>query len=112
MCACVLSHGQLCNPMDCNLPGPFVHGIPRQEYWSGLPFSPPELVRGPLIFKVIIDIVGLKYIIFVTVLSSLHLFIVIPPIFFLIFMSLRILIDSILFPLDLSISKAHFQLLP
>jgi len=24
--------------MDCSLPSSFVHGIPRQEYWSGLPF--------------------------------------------------------------------------
>ena len=28
----------LCNPMDCSPPGSLVHGIPRQEYWSGLPF--------------------------------------------------------------------------
>ena len=28
----------LCDPMDCSLPGSSVHGIPRQEYWSGLPF--------------------------------------------------------------------------
>ena len=24
--------------MDCSPPGSLVHGIPRQEYWSGLPF--------------------------------------------------------------------------
>ena len=24
--------------MDCSPPGPSLHGIPRQEYWSGLPF--------------------------------------------------------------------------
>ena len=27
----------LCDPMDCSLPGSSVHGISRQEYWSGLP---------------------------------------------------------------------------
>ena len=48
----------LCNPMDCSLPGSSVHGFlqskktiahqaplslgfSRQEYWSGLPCSPP-----------------------------------------------------------------------
>ena len=30
----------LCNPMDCSLPGSSVHGIPREEYWSGLPCPP------------------------------------------------------------------------
>ena len=30
----------LCNPMDCSLPGLFIHGISRQ-YWSELPFSSP-----------------------------------------------------------------------
>ena len=28
----------LCDPMDCSLPGCFIHWISRQEYWSGLPF--------------------------------------------------------------------------
>ena len=27
--------------MDCSLPGSYVHGIARQEYWSGLPFPSP-----------------------------------------------------------------------
>ena len=31
----------LCNPMDCVSPGSSVHGIPRQEYWIGLPFPSP-----------------------------------------------------------------------
>ena len=26
------------DPMDCSLPVSSDHGIPRQEYWSGLPF--------------------------------------------------------------------------
>ena len=30
----------LCNPVDCSPPGSSVHGIPRQEYWSGLPCTP------------------------------------------------------------------------
>ena len=31
----------LCDPMDCSLLGFSVHGISRQEYWSGLPYPPP-----------------------------------------------------------------------
>ena len=27
--------------MNCSLPGSSVHGIPRQEYWGGLPFPSP-----------------------------------------------------------------------
>ena len=27
----------LSDPMDCSLPGSFVHGFSRQEYWSGVP---------------------------------------------------------------------------
>ena len=41
VCACVLSrfsHVRLWDPMDCSPPGSSVQGIPRQEYWSGLPF--------------------------------------------------------------------------
>ena len=37
----------LCNSMDCSLPGSSVHGIPRQEYWSGLPFPPPGDLPNP-----------------------------------------------------------------
>ena len=33
--------------MDCSLPGSSVHGFPRQEYWSGLPFSSPEDLPDP-----------------------------------------------------------------
>ena len=32
----------LCDPVNCSLPGSSVHGFPRQEYWSGLPFPSPE----------------------------------------------------------------------
>ena len=30
-----------CNAMNCSPPGFSVHGISRQEYWSGLPFPSP-----------------------------------------------------------------------
>ena len=30
-----------CNPVDCSPPGPSVLGFSSQEYWSGLPCSPP-----------------------------------------------------------------------
>ena len=35
------------NSMDYSLPGSSVHGIFRQEYWSGLPFLPPEDLPDP-----------------------------------------------------------------
>ena len=37
----------LCDPMDCSPPGSSVHGIFRQEYWSGLLFSPPGDFPNP-----------------------------------------------------------------
>ena len=30
-----------CDLVDCSLPGSFLHGFSRQEYWSGLPFPSP-----------------------------------------------------------------------
>ena len=33
--------------MDCSLPGSSVHGISRQEYWSGLPFPSPGDLPDP-----------------------------------------------------------------
>ena len=33
----------LCYPMDCSLSGSSIHGISRQEYWSGLPFPSPGI---------------------------------------------------------------------
>jgi len=42
----------LCDPVDSSPPGPSVHGISRQEYWSGLPcpspgdFPDPGIKRG------------------------------------------------------------------
>ena len=38
----MLNRVQLCSPMDCSPPGSSVHGIPRQEYWSGIP-TPGDL---------------------------------------------------------------------
>ena len=35
------SSGTLCDPRDCSPPGSSVHGISKQEYWSGLPCHPP-----------------------------------------------------------------------
>ena len=36
-----------CDLMDCSLLGSSVHGIPRQEYWSGLPFPSPGDLLDP-----------------------------------------------------------------
>ena len=41
VCVCVISHFYLCDPIDCSPPGSSIHGISRQEYWSGLPFPTP-----------------------------------------------------------------------
>ena len=42
MCVQLLSRAQpFVTLMDCSLPGSSVRGFSRQEYWSGLPFSPP-----------------------------------------------------------------------
>ena len=37
-----LSCVQLCNPMDCSLPGSSFMGFSRQEYWNGFPYSSPQ----------------------------------------------------------------------
>ena len=37
----------LCNPMDCSCQAPQSMGLPRQECWSGLPFSPPGGLPDP-----------------------------------------------------------------
>ena len=44
----------LSDPMDCSLPGSSVHGISRQEYWSGLPLPSPES-SSHLLSKYILD---------------------------------------------------------
>ena len=38
----------LCNPVDCRPPGSSIHGYPRQEYWSGLPFPSPTGPHSPV----------------------------------------------------------------
>ena len=35
-----------CDPMDCSHQAPLSMGFPRQEYWSGLPFSFSGSERG------------------------------------------------------------------
>ena len=35
------------DPMDCSLPDSSVHGISRQEYWSGLPIHSPGSLPDP-----------------------------------------------------------------
>ena len=37
----------LCNPKDYSPPGSSVHGLSRQEYWSGLPCPPPGDLPDP-----------------------------------------------------------------
>ena len=37
----------LCDPMNCSPPGSSVHGILKQEYWSGLLFLPPGHLPNP-----------------------------------------------------------------
>ena len=48
-CLVTLSFPTLIDTMDCSPPGSSVHGIFRQKYWSGLPFSPPGYVPDPWI---------------------------------------------------------------
>ena len=49
LCVSSVAHSflALCDPMDCSLPGFPVHGISRQEYWSGLPFPPSGDLPNP-----------------------------------------------------------------
>ena len=37
----------LCDPIDCNPPGPSVHGMLQARYWSGLPFPSPGDIPDP-----------------------------------------------------------------
>ena len=36
----------LSDTMDCSLPGSSIHGISRQEYWSGVPLPSPHVPSG------------------------------------------------------------------
>ena len=53
VCMCVCSVAQscltLCNPLDYNLPGASVHGILRQESWSGVLFPSPLFISYSLL---------------------------------------------------------------
>ena len=43
----VASSLTLCDPTNWSPPGASVHGLSRQEYWSGLPFPYPEDLPDP-----------------------------------------------------------------
>ena len=45
-CMCAQPCPTLCNPMDFSPSGSSVHGISREEYWSGLPFPTPSVEIG------------------------------------------------------------------
>ena len=49
VCFCVRAQScpTLYDPVDWSPPGSSVHGFSRQEYWSGLPFSPPGDLPDP-----------------------------------------------------------------
>ena len=51
------SRPTLGNPMNCRTPGSSVHGITRQEYWSGLPFPSP--IELGLNFQATSDLIAL-----------------------------------------------------
>ena len=42
-----LSRVQLCDPMDCSLPGSSVHGILQAEILEWFPFPPPGDLPDP-----------------------------------------------------------------
>ena len=43
----ILSRVWFCNSIDCSLPGSFILGFSRQEYWSRLPFPSPGDLPDP-----------------------------------------------------------------
>ena len=47
LCMHIQSCLNLCDPIDCSLPGFSVHGIFQVRYWSGLPFPPPGNLADP-----------------------------------------------------------------
>ena len=49
----------VCDPMDCSLPGSSVHGISRQEYWSGLPL--PNCYSIILLFLSYLTFITLEF---------------------------------------------------
>ena len=47
VCVCAQPCLTLCNPTDCSPQAPPSMGLPRQEYWSGLPFPSPGDLPDP-----------------------------------------------------------------
>ena len=47
LCLVTQSCLTFCNPVDCSPPGSCPWGFSRQEYWSGLPCSPPADLPNP-----------------------------------------------------------------
>ena len=43
----------LSDPMDCSLPGSSIHGISRQEYWSGMPLRSGTNQGGPFLLLLV-----------------------------------------------------------
>ena len=58
-----------CDPIDCSLLGSCVHGIFRQEYWSGLLLPPPGDLSDP----------GIKSVSFASPALSDGFFTTVPP---------------------------------
>ena len=49
LCSVAQSYLTLCNPMDVAHQAPLFMELPRQEYWSGLPFPSPCDLPNPRI---------------------------------------------------------------
>ena len=47
LCVQLLSHVQLCGPMDSTHQSPLSKGFSRKQYWSGLPFPTPGDLPNP-----------------------------------------------------------------
>ena len=47
MCSATQSCPTICSPTNCHLPSSSVHGISRQDSWSGLPFPTPTDLPRP-----------------------------------------------------------------
>ena len=54
VCVCVCARAKsfqlcpiLCDPIGCSPPGSSVHGISQEEYWNGLPCTPPGDLPKP-----------------------------------------------------------------
>ena len=66
---CMLSHVQLWDLMDCSSPSSSVHGISRQEYWSGLSFPTPGDLPYP----------GIEFVCLVSTALAGRFFTTVPP---------------------------------